>query len=173
MRLALASLAAAALLSAASCRTSPSEHRLMQIHTEGALIKKEIKDYRVIVSAHRGKVGYVKVYDVTEGGGAPYEWRYVYDTAWNELGFLDQFGGAYKYHYYSPAERMQQNRVLRLTKLPSDAPESNVLRILDMDPSADSATFPVATKADITGDTGVHVAGPGVVPSEAPAAEAK
>lgn len=173
MRFASALLVACALLGAAACRTSLSDERRTAIAKDGAIVKKEIRDYRVIVSGHRGKVGYMKIYDVTEGGGVAYPWKYVYDLDWNELGFLDQFGGAYKYHYYSPSEQAQQNRVLRAMRLPSDSPEANVLRILDIDPSTDDATFPVATRADITGDKGTHLAGPGEVPAKAPAADSK
>lgn len=172
LRPALALVVACAALAAASCRSSPSEGRREEIR-QGAKIQREIKDYRVIMAGHRGKVGYLKVYDVTEGGGTPYEWKYVYDINWRELGFVDQFGGATKYHFYSPSEQQQQNRELRATRLPSDSLEANVLRMLDIDPSTDSATFPVATKADITGDTGVLMAGPGVVPAKAQPAPAK
>jgi hypothetical protein len=42
--------------------------------------------------------------------------------------------------------------------------------MLGIDPATDDVTFPVATRADITGDTGQHLAGPGVVPAKAPAA---
>ena len=140
---------------------------------EGANIQRTLKEHHVIVAAHRGRVGYIRVEDVRESGGPTYEWKWVYDANWTELGFLDQFGNAYKYHFYSPAEQAQQNRDLRLTRLPSDSPEANVLRILGIDPSTDDATFPRATRADITGDTGVHIAGPGIVPAKAPAEAAK
>ena len=164
--LALAVLA----LAAASCRTSPSQQRREEIE-QGALIRREVKEYHVIQAAHRGKIGYLKVYDVVEGGGVPYEWKYVYDANWKELGFVDQFGGATMYHYYSPSEAAQQNRDLRAMRLPSDSLQSNVLRMMGIDPSTDDLTFPVATHADISGDTGMHLAGPGIVPAKAPAAE--
>jgi hypothetical protein len=163
----VALLLAVLTLAAASCRTSPSDARRKAID-EGALVQRKVKAYHVIVSAHKGKVGYVKVEDVTEGGGVPYEWKYVYDADWRELGFVNQFGGATKYHYYSPSEQAQQNEDLRATLLPSDSLQRNVLRMLDIDPSTDDVTFPEATNSDITGDTGVHLAGPGVVPAKAP-----
>lgn len=158
----------AAALCAGACRSSPSEARLKEWE-KGALVKKDVTGYHVIVSAHRGKVGYLKSYDVREGGGAPYEWKYVYDGDWKELGFIDQFGGAYLYHYYSPAEQAAQNQVLRMTKLPSDSIQRNVMLMLGIDPVTDDVTFPVATRADIIGDTGSHLAGPGIVPATAPA----
>jgi hypothetical protein len=155
-------------LAPAACRTSPSMSRREAIE-KGALIRREVKGYHVISAAHRGKVGYVKVYDVTEAGGPPYEWKYVYDNDWHELGFVDQFGGATKYHYYSPSEQAQQNQTLRATRLPSDSLERNVLRILDIDPSTDELTFPAARQSDITGDVGtMPLAGPGIVPATAP-----
>jgi hypothetical protein len=154
-------------LAAASCRTSPTDARREEWE-RGALVQRKVKQYHTIVSAHTGKVGYVKVYDVVEGGGVPYEWKYVYDANWKELGFVDQFGGATKYHYYSPSEQAQQNLDLRATRLPSDSLQRNVMRMLDIDPSTDDVTFPVATTADITGDTGMHLAGPGIVPAKSP-----
>jgi hypothetical protein len=155
-------------LAASACRTSPSDKRRAAVEG-GALIHREVKSYHVISAAHRGRVGYVKVFDVTEGGGPPYEWKYVYDNDWRELGFVNQFGGATKYHYYSPSEQVQQNQTLRATPLPSDSLERNVLRMLDIDPATDELTFPVASRADITGDTGtLPLAGPGIVPAKAP-----
>lgn len=155
-------------LSATACRTSLSDKRRAAIEG-GALIKRDVKSYHVIQAAHRGRVGFVKVFDVTEAGGPPYPWKYVYDNDWRELGFVDQFGSAYKYHYYSPSEQVQQNETLRVTRLPSDSLERNVLRILDIDPSTDELTFPAATRSDITGDAGtVPLAGPGIVPAKAP-----
>jgi len=167
-------IAALALVSlafvAGACRSSPSDARFEEWR-HGAYIKQTPKAWHVIVSAHRGRIGYLKVFDVTEGGGAPYEWKYVYDADWRELGFVDQFGGATMYHYYSPAEQAQQNDVLRATKLPADSIQRNVLTMFGIDPSTDDVTFPVATRADITGDTGKqHLAGPGVVPAKAPEA---
>src|SRR5678809_175640 len=161
--LALAVLA----LAAPACRTSPSERRLEEIN-KGALVHYEPVGYHVIQAAHRGRVGFVKVYNVTEAGGPPYEWKYAYDNDWREMGFVDQFGNAYKYHFYSPSEQVRQNETLRLTRLPSDSLERNELRILDIDPSTDELTFPEASRSDITGDTGMHLAGPGIVPAKAP-----
>jgi hypothetical protein len=164
----LACLALGALaLAAAACRTSPSEARQDAIR-RGALIRYQTVGYHVIQAAHRGRVGFMKVENVTEGGGPAYPWRYIQDNDHRELGFVDQFGGAYKYHYYSPSEQVQQNEPLRMTKLASDSLERNVLRILDIDPSTDELTFPEATESDITADTRMHLAGPGIVPAKAP-----
>ena len=153
---------------ATSCRTSPSDAR-RQEWENGALIKRQVKEYHVILSAHNGPIGYLKTFDVTEGGGPSYEWNYVYDKNWKELGFVDQFGTATKYHYYAPSEQAQQNLDLRATKLPSDSLSANVLRMMDIDPSTDELTFPIARTEDITGDKGaVPLAGPGITPAKAP-----
>ena len=157
-----------AALAAASCRSSPSEERRAE-WDHGAGIHGTLTGYYTIVSANQGKVGFLKTYDVTEFGGAPYPWKYVYDVDHKELGFVDQFGGATMYHFYPPSEAAQQNLVLRATKLPSDSLQRNVMRMLGIDPATDDLTFPVASKADITGDTGApHLAGPGIVPAKAP-----
>ena len=162
--LALTGLAA---VFAASCRSSPSEQRLRELE-QGANIKKTLVGYHTIVSAHKGKVGYLKVYDVTEGGGPAYPWKYVYDADWRELGYITQFGTATMYHRYSPSEQAFQKRELRGSVLPSDSPERNVMRMLEIDPSTDDVTFPAASQADITGDTAPHLAGPGVMSGKAP-----
>lgn len=161
--LALAVLA----LAAPACRTSLSENRRTAIE-KGALIRYEPVGYHVIQAAHRGRVGFVKVENISEAGGPPYQWKYIYDNDWRELGWVDQFGGATKYHYYTPSEQAQQNETLRAERMASDSLERNVLRMLDIDPSTDELTFPVASRADITGDTGMHLAGPGIVPAKAP-----
>ncbi len=156
----------AALLAPAACRSSPSEARLNE-WGRGALIHRTTRAYYVIDSAPRGKIGYVKLEDVQEGGGPTYPWRYVYDADWNELGFIDQFGGAYRYHRYSPAEAAQQNLEMRVDRLPSDSISANVLRMLGVDPATDTVTLPPATREDIAGDKGMHLAGPGVPPAKA------
>jgi hypothetical protein len=157
-------------LAAGGCRTSLSDARRKEID-DGALIQRQVKEYHVILAAHRGPIGFLKVFDVTEGGGVPYRWSYVYDSNWRELGFVDQFGGATKYHYYPPSEAQQQNQVLRAVKLPSDSLEVNVLRMMDIDPSTDELTFPLARTEDITGTDAVPLAGPGITPAKAPVAK--
>ena len=163
----------AVALAAAGCRASPTPERFAEWH-RGALIRKEVRSYEVIDSAHRGRVGFLKTYDVTEGGGPSYPWRYVYDNDWNELGFIDQFGSAYAYHVYTPSEQAQQNETLRAMRLPSDSIEDNVLRMLGIDTATDSATFHPATRDDIAGaPTKAPLAGPGVVPAKGAAAAPK
>jgi hypothetical protein len=157
-------------IAGASCRSSPSDARRHEID-DGALIHREVKEYRVILSAHSGPIGYLKTFAVTEGGGPPYDWNYVYDSNWKELGFVDQFGSATKYHYYPPFEAAQQNVILRATKLPSDSLSANVLRMMDIDPSTDELTFPVARHEDITGTEAVPLAGPGITSAKAPVAK--
>jgi hypothetical protein len=156
-----------ALLSA-SCRSGPSDERRSE-WDKGAGIRRRVTGYYTIVSAHKGKVGFVKTEDVSDFGDVPYEWKYVYDADWRELGFIDQFGKAYRYHMYSPSEQAFQNKALRLSVLPSDSIERNVLRMLDIDPATDNVTLPVTATSDITdGASAPHVAGPGVVPAQAP-----
>jgi hypothetical protein len=128
----------------------------------------------VIDSAHTGLVGYLKTFDVTEGGGPTYPWRYVYDRDWTELGFIDQFGSAYRYHRYSTAEQVQQNQTLRADRLPSDSIEANVMRILGIDTATDSVTLRPATRADIQRDQNrMPLAGPGLMPAKAAEAAEK
>jgi len=170
-------------LAAASCRSGPTDARRAE-WGKGALIHGELVDYRTISSAHKGVVGYIKIYDVAEAKGNPYPWKYVYDKNWKELGFIDQFGKAYRYHYYSPWEQAQQNRDLRMDVMPADSLENNVMRMLDIDVTSDRLTFPETTQTDIRGDVGApHLAGPGITPvapgaptpapTTAPAAPAK
>ncbi len=155
-------------LAAAACRSGPSAERRDE-WDRGALIHQTLVGYHTIESAHKGKVGYVKVYDVTEGGGNPYQWKYVYDADWKELGFITQFGSAMRYHEYSPAEQAQQKLEMRGDWMPADSLENNVMRMLDIDITTDRLTFPVSTHEDIAGDTGVaHLAGPGVTPAAKP-----
>jgi hypothetical protein len=156
-------------LLAASCRSGPTDERRQQWE-RGAGIRQKVTGYYTIVSAHTGKVGFVKTYDVSDFGGSPYEWKYVYDRNWKELGFIDQFGKAYVYDYYSPSEQAFRNEVLRLSVLPSDSIERNVMRMLGIDTATDQVTLPKSEPSDITDDTNgdQHLAGPGIVPVKAP-----
>jgi hypothetical protein len=157
-------------LAAASCRSGPTDAR-RQEWDSGAGIKGQLTGYNTIVSAHKGKVGFLKTYDVTDFGGPAYPWKYVQNVDHKELGFIDQFGKAYLRHEYSPWEQAQQNRDARYDVLPSDSLENNVMRMLGIDVTTDRLTFPATTQADIAGDTGApHLAGPGITP--APAAPA-
>jgi hypothetical protein len=156
-------------LAAASCRSGPTDARRAE-WGKGALIHGELVDYRTISSAHKGVVGYIKVYNVTEAKGNPYPWKYVYDADWKELGFIDQFGKAYVRHEYSPSEQAQQNRVARWDVMAADSLENNVMRMLGIDVTTDRLTFPATTHEDIAGDKGApHLAGPGITPAAAPA----
>jgi hypothetical protein len=155
-------------LAAASCRTGPSDERRDEWE-KGGLIHRTLVGYHTIMSAHSGKVGYVKVYDVTEGGGNPYPWKYVYDVNWKELGFVTQFGSAMRYHEYPPSEQAAQKLELRGDWMPSDSLENNVMRMLGIDITTDRLTFPPSTHEDIAGDANLpHLAGPGVTPAKAP-----
>lgn len=154
-------------LAAPACRTSVSEQRRIAV-SQGAFIKRTPKEWYVVHAAHRGPIGFMRLDDVTEGGGPTYPIRYVFDKDWRELGMVNQFGGALKWHYYTPSEQAQQNETLRADPLPSDSLSANVLRMFDIDPSTDELTFPVADRADILGDKAMPLAGPGVVPAKAP-----
>jgi hypothetical protein len=160
----------ASALCAASCRATPTESQ-RAAWERGSGIRRELKDYLVIDSVHTGKVGYLKVYDVVEFGGPPYRWTYVYDRNWRELGFINQFGGATMYHYFSPSEEAVQNRTLRATQLPSDSIERNVMRMLGIDPATDDVVFRTAERIDVAGAPATApLAGPGIVPAKAPVA---
>jgi hypothetical protein len=141
---------AAAALAAGACRSSPSEGRVREIDN-GALIHRTTTGYHLVVSAHRGRIGYLKDELVSEGGGPAYPWKYVYDNDWKELGFVNQFGVACKLLEYAPAEQASQNEWGRGVVLPSDGIQVNVLRMFDIDPSTDDVTFPAASHADIAG----------------------
>jgi hypothetical protein len=157
-------------LAAASCRSGPSDAR-RQEWDSGAGIHGKLTGYQTILSAHQGKVGFLKTYEVTEFGGPSYPWRYVQNVDHKELGFINQFGTAYIRHEYSPAEQAQQNRDARYDVLPADSIENNVMRMLGIDLTMDRLTFPDATHEDVAGDSGApHLAGPGITPAAAPAA---
>jgi hypothetical protein len=157
---------------AGACRTSPTPERLAE-WDRGALIHTKTREVHVIYSSQKGKVGYLKVKDVTDAGGPTYPWRYVYDLDMRELGFINQFGGAYQYHVYSQWEAARENEPMRLKFLPSDSIERNVMRMLGIDPALDNVTFPMATQADFAAvDAKPPLAGPGVVPPTAAGAAA-
>jgi hypothetical protein len=160
-------------LAAASCRSGPSDARRQEWNS-GAGIHGTLTGYHTIMSAHKGKVGFLKLYDVTEFGGAPYPWKYVQDVDHKELGFINQFGTAYIRHEYAPSEQAQQNRDARYDVLPADSLENNVMRMLGIDVTTDRLTFPESTHEDVAGDSGApHLAGPGITPASAPAAPAE
>ena len=137
-------------LAPAACRTTRSKTRLKELE-QGALVVKNLKSYHVVRAAHEGKVGYLKVFAVREGGGVPVDWKYLYDTDFKELGFIDQFGTAYRYHYYSETEQSTHKRPFRLDRMPADGLDENVMRLLGLDPAVESVTYPNATQADIVG----------------------
>ena len=144
---ALLALAALALV-LPGCRTTITKERLKQIE-DGATMRRELKSYHAINAAHAGHVGYVKVYEVSEPQGPAFRWKYVYDMDFEEVGFVDQRGMAYKRNPYSRLERQIHKKDSRLEVLPSDSLENNVMRMLGMDPALDSVTFRTATAADI------------------------
>ncbi len=152
----------------AACRTSPTVERREEVR-QGALIDRTVKSYHVVYSANRGKVGYLKVFDVVEGGGQPYEWKYVYDLDFTELGFVDQFGNAYLYKPYTEFEQDIHRRSLRVMRLPADSAERNVMRMLRIDPAVDNVTFPPATASDFRPAAPVPTAAAAPVPAEEPA----
>ena len=132
-----------------ACHTVSPEQKAA--NDRGALMKREIapNGYRQVYSAYNGKIGFLKHYHVQEAGGAIYKWKYVYDLDHKELGFIDQFGVAYRYHYYPEQEQRIHRQPHRTERMPEDSAPRNVMRMLGVDPSKDEVTFPVATGADI------------------------
>lgn len=146
--LAIAVLFAPALV--AGCGSIPTKAERAAV-AEGSRFERELAAYHVVNSANTGRVGFVKLYDVAEHGGARYQWRYVCDLNHNEVGFIDQFGAAHQLKPYSPFESGFQKYSVRDITLPSDTVERNVMRMLGIDPAFDDVTFAVATTADIAG----------------------
>jgi len=137
----LAVLAAAVLIAPACTSTSTSRTRWGNIG-DGALMDRNLRSYHAVNSAFQGKVGYMKVFDVTEAGGPAYQWKYVYDLEYTELGFIDQFGRAYQYHVLSTADQQAQKTPLKVTEMPADSVERNTMRMLGINPATDDVTFP-------------------------------
>ena len=151
MRRLIASIALLALAVApAACKSRVTERRVREINS-GALMKRQVRSYHLVYSEHDGKVAYLKVYAVQEAGGPIYDWSYVYDLDWKELGFVDQFGKAYRYHYYPEIGQEAHKKVLRYDPMPSDSLERNVMRMLEINPALDNVSFPTATGADVSG----------------------
>ena len=148
LRRTVALMLLAAALAPAACQSKASYERMNQIHT-GSLMKEELRSYHTIQSEYDGMVGYMKVYDVSEAGGPAYPWRKIYDLEWNELGFIDQFGTAYRYHEYAKFQQEIHDTTVRVDRMPADSTENNVMRMLGLDVSRDNVTFPIATSADI------------------------
>jgi len=134
----------------AGCGSIPSKAERAAI-AEGSRLERDLTAYHVVNSVNTGRVGFVKTYNVTETGGATYQWRYVYDLNLNEVGFVDQFGTAHHLRPYSPFESGYQKYSVRDIVLPTDSIEANVMRMLGMNPATDSVAFAVATNADIAG----------------------
>mgnify|MGYP001252277528 CR=1 FL=1 len=146
----LAVLAAAALC-APGCHSTTVTRTTYGDDGRGAYMHRELREYHLVTSAYKGHVGYVKVYDVGEAGGPTYRWKYVYDLDFHELGFIDQYGRAYRFHEFPEAQAMATGTPVRTEDLPSDSTEANVMRLLGLDPSMDSVEFPTATSAHFGG----------------------
>jgi len=141
-------LAASAALPA--CRIQLTESRRSAIE-HGERMSRTLRSYHAVTAAHAGHVGFLKVYDVAEQEGPTFTWKYVYDLDFNEVGFVDQNGTAYRYHRYAGVEQEAHRRETRLETLPEDSVQRNVMRMLGIDPATDDVTFPTATSADIAG----------------------
>ncbi len=141
---------AAMLVALAGCRTTLTPSKLKQIE-QGSLVVKDLRSYHVVYSEYQGKVGYLKVYDVQEANGPTYQWKYVLDLEFNELGFVDQYGTAYRYHRYSHNEQAIHDKQMRLDHMPTDSLERNVMRMLEIDPALDNVSFPTASRGDLGG----------------------
>jgi hypothetical protein len=134
---------AAAFAVAPACQSSSTTSTDWSNMDEGDLMRRTLRSYHAINSAYQGQVGYLKVYDVTEAGGPVYQWKYVYDLDYNELGFIDQWGKAYRYHRLPVADASAQRKPMRVEHLPADSTENNVMRMLGIDPALDDVTFPL------------------------------
>lgn len=134
---------AAALAVAPACRTSSTTHTRWTDVEQGDLMRRSLRSYHLVNSAYQGQVGYLKIYDVTEAGGPVYQWKYVYDMDYTELGFIDQWGKAYRYHRFPEADASAQKKPMRVEHLPADSTERNVMRMLGIDPALDQVTFPL------------------------------
>jgi len=137
----LAVLAAAVLVAPACTSTTTTQTRWGSVEN-GALMERSLRSYHAVNSAYQGKVGYMKVFDVTEAGGPVYRWRYIYDLEYTELGFIDQFGKAYQYHVLPTISQAAQKKPLKVTEMPADSAERNAMRMLGIDPATDDVTFP-------------------------------
>ena len=138
----------AAALGAGACRSSPSDGAARDV-ARGSLMHRELKSYHLVYSEHRGPVGYLKVYDVAEAGGATYTWKFVYDAEYNELGWIDQMGTAYQYKHYPPGAMPNPLEPLTVLHLPADSIERNTMRMLGIDPALDNVSFPLAKEGDV------------------------
>ena len=134
---------AAVVVVAPACHTSTTTRTNWSDYDEADLMRRTLRSYHAVNSAYQGQVGFLKVYDVTEAGGPVYQWKYVYDMSFNELGFIDQWGKAYRYHRLPEAAAAATKKPMRVEDLPSDSTEANVMRMLGIDPSIDEVTFPL------------------------------
>jgi len=141
--LTLLSLLAVAVLAAPACQSTTTTRTKWADDENAALMHRTLRSYHAVNSAFQGKVGYLKVFDVAEAGGPVYQWKYVYDLSYEEVGFIDQWGKAYRYHPLPDADQMAQKRPLRVDHLPADSTERNVMRMLGIDPALDQVTFPM------------------------------
>lgn len=142
--LVLCALAAAA----GGCRSAMPESEVQAVR-DGALMKRDLRSYHLVYSEHRGAVGYLKVFDVTEAGGATFTWKYVYDKDFNELGWIDQFGNARRFHVYPDGAVPDPRTPIRVIAMPTDSIQRNTMRMLGIDPSTDDVSFPLAKDGDI------------------------
>lgn len=132
----------------AGCVSEPGSTEMAAIE-KGALMQRTLKSYHVIQSAHTGPVGYLKVFDVTEGTGPSFTWKYIYDKDFQELGWVDQFGRAHRWLHYPAGAMPNPRESFRVQELPADSIERNAMRMLGIDPALDEVTFPVAGPGDI------------------------
>lgn len=133
---------------AAGC-ASGTESDVAKAARDGLDITRTLKSYHVVQSAHSGPVGFLKVFDVQQGGGAIYTWKYVYDKDYRELGWVNQMGQAFQWEKYPPGAMPNPREPYRVRSLPVDSIERNTMRMLGIDPALDEVTFPVALAADI------------------------
>jgi hypothetical protein len=146
--LALALVLLAAPL-AAGCASAASPERANKAAADGMFFHRTLKSYHVVQSAHRGPVGFLKVYEVQEAGGAVSAWKAIEDPEHKELGIVNSFGKAWQWEEYPPGAMPNPREPYRLREMPVDSIERNAMRMLGIDPATDEVTFPVAQAGDI------------------------
>ncbi len=137
-------------LVAPACRTTITQDQHRQVD-RGSRMSRQLRAYHAVNAAHAGHVGFLKVFDVTEQGGPTFTWKYVYDTDFEEVGFVDQNGTAYRHHVLRGIQQEAMGRESRLERLPTDSLQRNVMRLLGIDPALDDVKFPVVSQSDIAG----------------------
>jgi hypothetical protein len=148
MKALVPTLLLAAALGATACASAPSEGSV-QATRMGALMKRRLHSYHLVYSEHRGPIGYMKEFDVAEAGGPVFRWKFIYDRDFNELGWVDQRGHAFRAERYPPGAQPNPAEPFRFERMPMDSVERNTMRMLGIDPALDDVSFPLAKEGEI------------------------